>query len=233
MEKQEKPQVYEDKYYLPKVLVTLFGAAILIKDLIKIYNISCWYYLFIIPGWVVADLIAGIVHWFGDSYSGYGMEFLFHDFLEHHREPSAMLKRDYFQISFDTYILYILASFAGLSNSFMTCVALFAMQANFCHRESHKYNKAHWTFKILQSLGLSISPKAHHVHHTIPYNRDYCVFSGFLNPLLQYIDFWRRVERTIYFFTSFKSVEMRRLHPKLPDDENLYQRFVTAVTIEF
>ena len=45
---------------------------------------------------------------------------------------------------------------------------------------------------------------------------------------LGYLDFWRRLERCIYVLTNFKSVEMRRLHPKLPDNETLLRRIRTA-----
>src|SRR6267143_1353351 len=40
----------------------------------------------------------------------------------------------------------------------------------------------------------------HNLHHTEPFNRHYCITNGWLNPLLNKIKFFRRLEATLAFF---------------------------------
>ena len=38
------------------------------------------------------------------------------------------------------------------------------------------------------------------MHHTEPFNMHYCITNGWLNPLLNKIKFFRRLEATLAFF---------------------------------
>ncbi len=49
----------------------------------------------------------------------------------------------------------------------------------------------------LQRLGLVLSPERHARHHRGEFDRSYCMTSGMLNPLLDRIDLFGRLERRI------------------------------------
>jgi len=221
--------------YIMRFVISWVGIYISIKDFINISKLSYWYYLYLIPGWAMADVIAGTVHWFGDTWSGLGYDKCFQDFLEHHTDPLAMTLLDYFEGAYDTYIVYII--FLKLLRldyyPFLICSSILSMQSNFCHRESHQHRKTYWIMRKMQNWGLIISPKNHHVHHTQPFNRDYCVFSGFCNPFFEYICFWRRLEKLIYVLTTIQSVEMRRLYPDQPKNLGIIDRITTSYHMTF
>eukprot|EP01091_Cochliopodium_minus_P015458 TRINITY_DN550_c0_g1_i1.p1 TRINITY_DN550_c0_g1~~TRINITY_DN550_c0_g1_i1.p1 ORF type:complete len:238 (+),score=38.38 TRINITY_DN550_c0_g1_i1:70-783(+) len=237
MEKKITPATnkYLTSEYIMKFVITLVGIYVIISDFIRIGKQSYWNYLYLIPGWVMADVIAGFVHWFGDTWSGLGYDQYFKDFIEHHTDPLAMTKRDYFEGAFDTYIIYLVfIRLTGLHTSpFLVCSSILGMQSNFCHRESHQHTKTFWIMKKLQNWGVIISPKSHHIHHTQPFNRDYCVFSGFCNPFFEYICFWRRFEKVIYVLTTVQSVEMRRLYPDQPNNLGFFDRITSSYAMTF
>jgi len=58
--------------------------------------------------------------------------------------------------------------------------------------------------KLLQKAGIAIDPRAHGVHHRMPWNSDYCIVSGHLNKPLDKIKFWPRYEQAIYKITGAK-----------------------------
>ena len=144
------------------------------SDLFKLAFSQIYFdYMMIIPAYIVADFLSGIIHWFGDTYSGYGLEFLFESFIEHHEFPTVMCQRDYFQISFDSYLFYLVVRAMGVRTPFSSFLALFIIHANYFHRECHKLNKTNLFFTFTQKYGLTLPPKLHHVHHTSPFNRYY------------------------------------------------------------
>ena len=42
----------------------------------------------------------------------------------------------------------------------------------------------------------------HSRHHRPPFDKDYCIFNGWMNPILRPIDFWKRTERLITAVTG-------------------------------
>jgi ubiquitin-conjugating enzyme E2 variant len=48
-----------------------------------------------------------------------------------------------------------------------------------------------------QRLGLVLSPRRHARHHRAPHGSDYCIATGWLNPVLDGVGLWRRLERRI------------------------------------
>lgn len=64
------------------------------------------------------------------------------------------------------------------------------------------HKKPHKVIQFLQKSGLIISHEKHHVHHTGKFDSDYCIINGWMNPFLQKIDFWRRMEALITKYTG-------------------------------
>ena len=58
----------------------------------------------------------------------------------------------------------------------------------------------------VQNAGLLVSRKAHGAHHKAPFEGNYCIVSGFWNPLLDQAGsddgFFRRLERLVHATTG-------------------------------
>jgi ubiquitin-conjugating enzyme E2 variant len=55
---------------------------------------------------------------------------------------------------------------------------------------------------VLQACGILLSRGEHAEHHAHPYDRHYCITTGWCNRPLQAIDFFRRTERAITVVTG-------------------------------
>jgi plasmanylethanolamine desaturase len=74
---------------------------------------------------------------------------------------------------------------------------------NEIHKWSHMvHSKPHRIIRFLQSAGLIISHEKHHAHHQGKFDSDYCIINGWMNPFLDKIDFWRKMERLITKYTG-------------------------------
>ncbi|MFN9421301.1 MAG: fatty acid desaturase CarF family protein [Pirellula sp.] len=49
------------------------------------------------------------------------------------------------------------------------------------------------------------SPKHHAQHHIEPFESKYCVMTDWLNPILDRLDFWRRLEEIIWKVFAIRS----------------------------
>ena len=47
------------------------------------------------------------------------------------------------------------------------------------------------------------SPEIHKVHHRPPFDKNYCIFNGWMNPILSAFDFWRKFEDLITKYTGY------------------------------
>ena len=57
---------------------------------------------------------------------------------------------------------------------------------------------------VAQRWGLILSPTHHAQHHAHPYDDYYCITTGWVNPLLVRIRFFRHAERLISAVTGMK-----------------------------
>src|SRR5262249_37414314 len=55
---------------------------------------------------------------------------------------------------------------------------------------------------LLQRARIVISPEHHSVHHSAPYNRNYCITVGWLNGPLRAVRFFEILERVITLLTG-------------------------------
>ena len=77
-----------------------------------------------------------------------------------------------------------------------TSFALMFALTNQIHKWSHQYSVPVWV-KWLQDCRIILHRKDHMVHHTNPFDRYYCITTGWMNPVLSVTGFWRGLEFVI------------------------------------
>jgi ubiquitin-conjugating enzyme E2 variant len=158
---------------------------------------------------LIADFITGIVHWFEDAYGNPNWKYLGKIMvvpnLEHHIKPTEFLKNSFWyriRESFFTslILLFIFWCFSWI-NFYTTFTILYMSLANQFHAITHRTNEQNgWVIELIQKTGLIQNRKMHLEHHINPYNINYCVMTGYLNPILNYFKFWERLEKLVLFF---------------------------------
>ncbi len=155
----------------------------------------------LIPAVLLADLVSGLVHWFADRYLDPATPvlgpMLIEPFREHHRDPHAMARHDFFEVSGNNGLvtlplavgLLVLDTSPGdpvwsqLARVATVLFALAVFVTNQLHAWAHAQAPPGWV-RRLQRARVILSPQAHTVHHAHGYDRAYCVTTGWLNPLL-------------------------------------------------
>lgn len=181
-------------------------------------------------GAFAADFVSGIVHWIADTWGQetmpvFGRRFL-RPFRVHHVNPDDFLRRRFLDVNGDVAMLTapILALAHGLPMRGATGQLLAAGVAGFCatilptnqvHQWAHQSAPPRWVAR-LQRLGLILSRPAHLRHHRAPHAANYCIATGWCNPFLERIQFFRRLERAVTRWTG--------LQPR-SDDESFRQVF--------
>lgn len=166
-------------------------------------------------GYLVADVVSGIVHWFCDTF--------FHDdtpligrafiqpFREHHVDPLAITRHDFFEVNGNTCLALLpvvtLVLLVGQPRPGEAVPALFAQTvalafalATFATNQFHKW--AHQeqpaaAVRWLQRTGLILSPAHHRSHHCRSYRQAFCITAGWLDPVLDRARVFERIERAV------------------------------------
>ena len=90
----------------------------------------------------------------------------------------------------------VLLAFAVVSFVLMSAATVATNQFHkWAHQESPSA-LARW----LQRKRLVLEPEHHKLHHTHPFDVNYCITNGWLNPVLNKLKFFRRLEATLAFF---------------------------------
>jgi hypothetical protein len=167
--------------------------------------------LFIIASWLLADFIAGVFHWWEDTYLTQSDSFLGRLIggpnQLHHANQYAFLQGSYWHRNYTTIIpsmiaLVLCLRFEPIRSGWLAM--LFVSQANQIHAWAHSKGRNFWLIDELQWIGLLQSCKHHSEHHRSPYHVRYCVMSPVLNPLLDGIGFWRGLEYIGFIVTGIR-----------------------------
>ncbi len=163
---------------------------------------------------LLADFVSGAVHWAEDTYARYKprrklrlLNLIARDNEVHHRQPRAFLRRSWWQSSWDLLLLgavILAAAFAmGHLNVAVLLFVVLSINANQMHKWAHRNPRENpRVVTWLQRLHLLQSPRHHGKHHGGKKDSHYCVVTIFLNPLLEEVNFWRRLEKLVVFVTG-------------------------------
>lgn len=164
---------------------------------------------------LLADFVGGLVHWAADTYFSEDTPVigpaLIKPFREHHVYPRDICTHTFVSIvgnvcilavpvlSMCLYLLWItqhgLLAFAILCTSLMVAATV---GTNVFHKWAHQENPSA-AVRWLQRTRLVLEPRHHQVHHTEPFEMHYCITNGWLNPLLNKIRFFRKLEAGLRF----------------------------------
>ena len=159
---------------------------------------------------LAADLVSGLVHWWEDAYARTDRG-LFRavavDNLRHHAKPREFLEKSYWESSWDLWLMGAGAvAIAAAIGAFSWHIVLFAVlvaNANQLHKWAHRTREENGpVIATLQRLHVIQSTRHHSLHHQGKRNSHYCVITNFLNPILQELRLWSRLERLIAFTTG-------------------------------
>ena len=144
-----------------------------------------------------ADLMSGVVHFLFDTFGSpqtrvIGQKFV-KPFRDHHDDPAAMARGDFIAVNGDNLFVCLLLLvpaaiwFDGaehiVSGSFLMAFVVAVVITNQIHKWTHMPEVPRLV-RIAQASGVILSPERHSVHHTDPFDRDYCITWGRLNPVL-------------------------------------------------
>jgi ubiquitin-conjugating enzyme E2 variant len=153
-------------------------------------------------GWLAADFLSGAFHWWEDRYGRTSWPLVGPWIIApnrlHHVKPLAFLEKTFWgrnnaSIIASSLVGAVLAATFGMS-LWLAVMGLGGALANEVHRYTHQPSQAPAWVRLLQEIGLLQSPKSHALHHRPPQDRNYCVLSDWLNPVLEKVRLWDRLE---------------------------------------
>jgi hypothetical protein len=171
-----------------------------------------------IVGWLISDFGSGLLHWAGDTWGNADWpivgDSMIRPFREHHFDPKSITLHDFFDVNGTNCLICLpmigaaclvkieTASAPALFvSATLFSVAFWTFATNQIHKWAHKDRNPLW-IRTLQKLWIILPPEEHDRHHEAPFSKYYCITSGWLNPLLVKIGFYRKAERLITRMTG-------------------------------
>lgn len=171
-----------------------------------------WLMLLLPAGLLASDFTSGLFHWFFDNY-GSPQTPIFGPTIElfrvHHVLPEDICNSNFtFTVGHvcvwivPLVSLLLLPLFWGAPLLYSAWVvfaassSFFLVMTNQFHKWAHQREPAIWV-QWLQIRHLVLNHSHHQVHHTAPFESYYCITTGWLNPLLQRLQFFRRAEQLL------------------------------------
>jgi len=166
----------------------------------------------------LADLFSGLVHWGADTWGTLetplvGQTFI-RSFREHHVDPFQITRHDFIEANGDNCMLAAIPlaamAFVKINHttwdvfivSFLTLLCVWVSLTNQIHKWAHMIKPPKYV-TLLQDYKIILSRKNHQIHHHTPFDRYYCITTGWLNPVLGAIGFWKRLESAITATTGY------------------------------
>lgn len=169
-----------------------------------------------VAGYVAADFLSGLAHWAFDTWGSAATPLIGEGFIrpfrEHHDDAESITRHDFVETNGNNCLAAIpvlavaaVAPVGTRSGVFVAAFLLFASLAVIATNQFHKW--AHTDdpgplVRWLQRWHLILPADHHRAHHEAPHTTNYCITTGWMNPLLTAIGFHRRLERVIMGITG-------------------------------
>ncbi len=167
-----------------------------------------WLALGGMAGVLAADLATGLVHALGDRCFEEDTPWigpsLIQPFREHHVDPQAITRHGFFEVTGNNALVTLpVAAWVAVAApslgagplttaafGFGVCFGLVAVASNMFHRWAHMRDVPRlvgW----LQERRLILSPRHHGRHHRAAHDQNYCVATGWMNPVVDRLGWLR------------------------------------------
>lgn len=181
-------------------------------------------------GAVTADFVSGLVHWLADTWGSETMPLLgrrlLRPFRVHHVNPDDFLRRQFLDTNGDVALIVAVVLLAAIwvpldtlpgrtFAQFLVAFCVVGLPTNQVHQWAHMPAPPR-AVRWLQDWGIILNRDSHREHHRAPYAMNYCIATGWCNPVLNQVDFFRRSEAVVTALTGW--------HPRADDTE--FQRQV-------
>jgi plasmanylethanolamine desaturase len=178
-----------------------------------------WMPLAAFVGILISDFMSGFVHWLFDTWGTLDTpvfgRLAIRTFREHHVDQKAITRHDFIETNGHNIALTVIYSVAALIlirpatatlfdvfiGQTLLCATVFTAFTSQIHKWAHT-DQPSKVVLFLQRIRLVIHPEHHSIHHSAPYNRNYCITVGWLNGPLRAIRFFETLERTITLVTG-------------------------------
>jgi len=202
----------------------------------RLYELELlWLLALAVPlGIVLGDFISGIVHWAADTYGSEDMRLigpsLVKPFRLHHIYPRDICTHGLVETTGNVCILavpvlalclYLIwlkphSGWLAFSVVSFSLAAAATVATNQFHKWAHQESPSRFA-RWLQRKRLVLEPQHHKRHHTQPFDVNYCITNGWLNPILNKLKFFRRLEAAIGLFgiETARAKDARHSHVSL------------------
>jgi hypothetical protein len=155
-------------------------------------------------GWLIADLFSGLLHWLEDRVLWSNIPLLGKYVVVpnrgHHADPVAFTRTSVWERNSTTWlaVVAIAAVWLLLFGFSLVLVGAFAggLLVTEVHVRAHRKPDSR-IWRILQEIGLVQSGRHHGQHHRGAMDRSYCILTGWLNPILDELRIWERIEHAL------------------------------------
>jgi len=170
----------------------------------------------LVLGLLASDFISGLVHWAADTWGSVTWPLigptLLLSFREHHKDPLDITTHGFLELNGNSCLValpvligtYLMDGesygrvFVKFFFGFMLAgIALTNSVHSFAHQK--RVPKA---VGFLQRSNIILSRENHKCHHTVPFVRNYCITTGWMNGFLNAIGFFPKMERAITHLTG-------------------------------
>ena len=160
----------------------------------------------VLIGLWLADFGTGFVHWLADNYGNpkwpvLGPRHIVYSH-NHHHDPHELARLSWHARHGGIWTVVALTTlalwFIGWLGPVTLSALLFGALTNMMHRWSHQSPRQNGPIiTALMRLGL-VQSQRHHVHHHSGQNdTHYCLLTDHVNPVVEYIQLWPRLERLL------------------------------------
>jgi ubiquitin-conjugating enzyme E2 variant len=159
----------------------------------------------------LADFVAGLVHWAEDAYFTedtpvIGKHVIVPNIVHHHL-PRYFTRLSWWESSrllvLAGLVLFAVAWPLGLVSWQLLLFIAVSVNANEIHKMAHRTRAENgWLVSKLQDWRILQTARHHGLHHADPKNTYYCPVTNYVNPLLEWCDFWPRLEAFIELRTG-------------------------------
>jgi hypothetical protein len=156
--------------------------------------------LVLFTGHAVADVLSGIGHLIFDKLNPLScpqfMRSIVTAFQQHHERPWTMLYDSFAAQNVAVYTIVLIAMYVARTIR-VAGYTLFAYQiittsvwfscVQIAHAAAHGRHVDNRLVQVLQRIGVFVSVHTHRNHHQPPYDKNFCILSGYMEPVVRLI----------------------------------------------